>query len=37
MRLAESCKEYGRKFVGIEVNEEYCEAAADRLAQGVLF
>jgi len=37
MRLAESCKEYDRKFVGIEVNEEYCEAAANRLAQGVLF
>lgn len=33
----EAAKLEGRKAVGIEINEKYCEAAVNRLAQGVLF
>ena len=32
-----ACKLEGRKAVLIEANERYCEIAAERLAQGVLF
>ena len=32
-----AAKMEGRKAVGIEINEKYCEAAVKRLAQGLLF
>jgi DNA modification methylase len=32
----ESAKELGRKFIGIEISEEYCAIAVKRLRQGVL-
>jgi len=32
-----ACKDLGRKFIGIEISEEYCRIAKNRLAQEVLF
>lgn len=35
--VAKACKERGLHYVGIELVEKYCEIAAQRLAQEVLF
>jgi hypothetical protein len=32
-----SCKRMGRRAIGIEIQERYCEIAVGRLAQGALF
>jgi site-specific DNA-methyltransferase (adenine-specific) len=34
---AVACKRLGRKFIGIEISEKYCEIAVDRLRQMELF
>jgi len=33
---AKAAKALGRRFIGLEVNPEYCEIAEQRLAQHVL-
>jgi len=32
-----ACKQLGRKGIGIEISEKYCQIAKDRLAQDMLF
>lgn len=32
-----AARDMGRKAIGIEIEEKFCEFAADRLRQGVLF
>lgn len=34
--VAQACHEMGRRYIGIEIEEKYCEIAVQRLAQGVL-
>lgn len=34
---AKMAKHNGRRFIGIEVNQEYCDIAENRIAQNVLF
>lgn len=35
--VAIACHEEGRRYVGIEINRGYCDIAAGRLSQGLLF
>jgi site-specific DNA-methyltransferase (adenine-specific) len=35
--VAEACKLMGRRFIGIEIDQSFCDRAVDRMSQGVLF
>lgn len=34
--IAQACHEMCRRYIGVEIEERYCEVAVQRLAQGVL-
>ena len=34
--IAQACHEMGRRYIGVEIVEDYCRIAVDRLRQGVL-
>jgi site-specific DNA-methyltransferase (adenine-specific) len=34
--IAEACRDLGRRYIGAEIVEEYCQAAASRLSQMTL-
>lgn len=34
--IAQACLDLGRRYIGVELVEDYCRVAVDRLAQGVL-
>ena len=35
--VAKACKEMGRRYIGVEMMEHYCQRAVKRLAQEVMF
>lgn len=35
--VAKACQELGRRYIGVEIVEEYCQAAVNRLAQAPMF
>jgi DNA modification methylase len=34
--VARACLDLGRRYIGVEIEERYCQIAVERLAQGVL-
>ena len=35
--IAQACHEMGRRYIGVEIAEQYCHTAVSRLAQQILF